>query len=131
MTPRQRVTCHRERRVQASSPFVGFQRSRLRLWALSALGVLTGAVLHDCLARSLAARLLWLAAVALSVAAPLRRLLGFRCPRCRGIFLATGRWRDFLTPTRVLWAKQCGRCALSVVEEEPPSSGGLPESRSV
>jgi hypothetical protein len=109
----------------------GFRRARRQLWSLSALGVLLGVVLHDWVARSPGARSFWLAAVAMSLAAPLRRLLGFRCPRCGEVFLATGRWRDFLGLTRVLWARQCGSCAFSVVEEEPPSSGGLPESRTV
>jgi hypothetical protein len=109
----------------------GFRRARRQLWSLCALGVLLGAVFHDWVARSLGARSFWLAAVAVALAAPLRRLLGFRCPRCGRVFLATGRWRDFLGLTRVLWAKQCGSCSFSVVEEKPPGSGELPKSRPV
>ena len=128
MTPRA-PDASRER--DHASPFRRFRRARRRLWMLSLLGVLAGAVLHDLVARSLGARLLWLGAVATSLGHPLRSLLAFRCPRCGGVFLATGGWRDFLGLGRILWAKQCGRCALSLVEEEPPSSEGLPASRTI
>jgi hypothetical protein len=108
----------------------GFRRARVWVWLLSALSVLVGVALHDGATRSSMTRLLWLAAVALSLAYPLKRLLGFRCPRCGHVFLATGGWPDFFGLGRILWSKRCGSCAV-LLEEEPPSSDGLPESRPV
>ena len=98
------------------------------MWLASALAVVVGAALHDRAERSLAGRLLWLAGAVLCIAAPLRQLLAFRCPGCHGVFLATGRWSDFLGLGRIFWAERCGHCGLHLPDDGPPSSGGIPES---
>ena len=114
------------------SAFRGFRRARSSLWILCGILTLWGAALHDWAIHSVAVRLLWLVTVAASIGVPLRYLLGFRCPRCHGVYLATGGWRDFFGLGRILWAKQCGGCSLPLPEEEgPPSSGGLTQSRPV
>lgn len=107
----------------------GFRRARLALWLLLALLVVAGAGLHDSMAHSLFMRLLWLVAVAALIGYPLRYLFGFRCPRCGGVYLATGGLRDFLGLGRILWANRCGSCSLPAGHAGPPSAGELPESR--
>jgi hypothetical protein len=116
---------------RGAAAFRGFRRARWSLWALSTLSAGAGAALHDWASRSALVRVAWLATVAFFLAHPLRQLFQFRCPRCRNVFLATGGWRDFFGLGRILWSKQCGSCALSVADEGPPSSGGVPQSRPV
>lgn len=104
----------------------GFRRARWRLWiALAALAVV-GAALHDALARTVWARLVWLAVIAVSIAQPLRHLLGFRCPRCSGVYLATGGLRDFLGLHRILWSRRCGSCALPAGDTGHHADRGAP-----
>lgn len=97
---------------QALRQWSGFQRARRWLWVLLVVLVAAGALLHDSLAHFFWMRLLWLLAIAVALGRPLNYLLGFRCPRCAEIYLATGRLRDFLSVHRVLWATRCGSCAL-------------------
>jgi hypothetical protein len=111
--------------------FRRFRRARHQLWAVCALLVLGGALLHEWATQSFSVRLAWLMLVAALVGLPLYRLLGFRCPRCGLTFLATGRWHDFLGVGRIFWSRRCGNCALPIAEEGPPSSGPFPESRPV
>jgi hypothetical protein len=98
--------------LDASTSWRAFRRARHALWGLLALLVGAGAFLHDLTVNSLAARLVWLGGVALTIGWPLRSLLAFRCPRCGGVFLATGGLRDFLGIGRILWANRCGACDL-------------------
>jgi len=118
-------------RAEPNAGFRGFRRARRWLWAASLLAIVVGAALHDRAERSLGGRLLWLASAVLCIAAPLRALLAFRCPRCRSVFLTTGRWSDFLGLGRIFWAERCGHCGLELPDDGPPSSGELPESRPV
>jgi hypothetical protein len=76
------------------------------------LVAVAGAVLHDWTASSVWARILWVTAAAVVISHPLRRLLGFRCPRCRGLFFATGDLRDFFGVHRLLWRRRCCGCSL-------------------
>lgn len=89
-----------------------FRRARLGLWAALVVIASVGAVLHGLIAQSLFAKASWLLGVFALIGYPLRYLLGFRCPRCHGIFLATGKLRDFLGLGRILWANHCGSCSL-------------------
>jgi hypothetical protein len=73
--------------------------------------VIAGAALHDVTTHSSLAKLLWLGGVVAAVGYPLRYLLGFKCPRCGALYLATGRLGDFLGLGRVLWAQRCGSCS--------------------
>jgi hypothetical protein len=104
-----------------------FRRARMALWALLLLLVLLGAALHDWTTRSPWARMLWITAAAAAIGYPLRYLLGFRCPRCGGVYLATGGLRDFLGVHRVLWARRCGTCSLRA--GHPDTSAEFPDSR--
>jgi hypothetical protein len=74
--------------------------------------VVAGAALHDVTTQSGLAKLLWLGGVVSVIAYPLHYLLGFRCPRCGALYLATGGLVDFLGLGRVLWARRCGSCSL-------------------
>src|SRR5512134_2814442 len=90
-----------ERVPKAEAPEAGaqwqtFQRARHALWLSIALLIGFGAIVHDWTRHSLAARLFWSVGALLLVGLPLVQLLGFKCPRCRGVFLATGGLRDFL-----------------------------------
>jgi hypothetical protein len=89
-----------------------------------------GALLHDVTAQSLPARLGWFLGVVVLIGLPLRYLLGFRCPRCGGVYLATGGLRDFMGLGRILWGNRCGTCELEAGNAEVPS-GDVPESRPV
>jgi hypothetical protein len=112
-------------------PWREFRRARLALWAALVVIASVGAVLHDVLAQSLFAKASWLLGVFVFIGYPLRYLLGFRCPRCGGVFLATGKLRDFLGLGRILWANHCGSCSLPAGESgelSPPSSRGIRES---
>jgi hypothetical protein len=71
-----------------------------------------GAFLHDLTARSTLARLLWALAAVVMLGYPLTTLFEFRCPRCRGVYLSTGKLRDFLGIGRILWSTRCGNCSL-------------------
>jgi hypothetical protein len=104
-----------------------FRRARLALWGLMLLVAVAGAALHDWMASSFWVRLLWIGAAAIAVGYPLRYLLGFRCPRCRGVYLATGGLRDFLGVHRLLWATRCGTCSLRT--GHPDISSDIPDSR--
>jgi hypothetical protein len=104
--------------------------------------VIAGAALHDVTTHSFWAKLLWLGGVVAVIGYPLQYLLGFRCPRCGALYLATGRLGDFLGLGRVLWARRCGNCSLqaghapaglAAADAHPPSSSRsdreLPDSR--
>jgi hypothetical protein len=104
--------------------------------------MIAGAALHDLTTHSLLARLLWLGGVVAVIGYPLHYLLGFRCPRCGALYLATGRLADFLGLGRVLWARHCGNCSLQAghaaaglagADAHPASSGrsgrDVPDSR--
>ena len=118
-------------RAEPNAGFRGFRRARRWLWVASLLAIVVGAALHDRAERSVAGRVLWLASAVLCIAAPLRALLAFRCPRCRSLFLSTGSWTDFLALGRIFWAERCGHCGLQLPDDGPPSSRPLPESRPV
>jgi len=105
-----------------------FRRARYTLWCLLVLLVALGALLHDRMAHSLAARFVGTSAMVLAVAYPLGFLLGFLCPRCGEAYLATGGLRDFLGLGRILFSRRCGNCALPA-GEGVPSSRDLPDSR--
>ena len=100
-----------------------FRRARHALWAVLVVIAAGGAALHDVIAQSLFAKASWLLGVFALLGYPLRYLLGFRCPRCREVFLATGKLRDFLGLGRILWANHCGSCSLP--------AGGAKEFRRV
>jgi hypothetical protein len=108
-----------------------FRRARHLLWALLALLVMAGFLLHELLTYSLLARLLWTGAIILAVSYPLRFLLGFRCPRCHEAYLATGGLRDFLGLGRILWSQRCGHCSLPAghPDDTVASSRDFPDSR--
>lgn len=121
----------REEPLRGAAVWREFRRARYALWGSLLLIVLLGAALHDVLARSLLARASWLLGVIALIGYPLRYLLGFRCPRCGGVFLATGRLRDFLGLGRIIWGSRCGACSLptgAARELGPPSSRGIRES---
>jgi hypothetical protein len=105
----------------------GFRRARRLLWLASGASVACGAALHDWALRSTLVRLLWLVTSAAALAGPLRFLLGFRCPRCGSVYLASGGWRDFLGVGRLLWGRRCQSCTLHLTESPPPSSAAFPE----
>jgi hypothetical protein len=86
-----------------------------------------GAALHDWTSSSSWARVLWVVAAAIAISLPLRRLLGFRCPRCRGLFFATGDLRDFLGVHRLLWGGRCSSCSLRAGHADLASE--VPDSR--
>ena len=90
--------------------------------------VALGALLHDMMVQSPAARFAGTSAMVLAVAYPLGFLLGFRCPRCGEAYLATGGLRDFLGLGRILFSRRCGTCALPA-GDGAPSSRDLPDSR--
>jgi hypothetical protein len=120
---------HEARRDRAA--WRDFRRARCGLWAALAVIAAAGAALHDVIAASLLGKASWLLGVFALIGYPLRYLLGFRCPRCRGVFLATGKLRDFLGLGRILWASQCGSCSLSAGESgelSAPSSRSIRES---
>jgi hypothetical protein len=108
-----------------------FRRARHALWATLVLIAAVGAALHHVIAQSLFAQTAWLLGVFALIGYPLRYLLGFRCPRCGGVFLATGKLRDFLGLARILWANQCGSCSLRAGDgKEPPSfSDAVPSQK--
>ncbi|MEY2931507.1 MAG: hypothetical protein RL033_2256 [Pseudomonadota bacterium] len=110
-----------------------FRRARHLLWALLAVLALVGFLLHELLSHSLLARLLWTGAVLLAIVYPLGFLLGFRCPRCREVYVATGGLRDFFGLGRILWSQRCGHCSLPAgrPDEAVVSSRDLPDSRPV
>lgn len=108
-----------------------FWRARYALWASLLVVVLASAALHDLIAESLLGKLIWLLGVLLVLRYPLGYLFGFRCPRCHGVYLATGKLRDFLGLGRILWSSRCGVCSLPARETQelgPPSSGPIRES---
>jgi hypothetical protein len=105
-----------------------FRRARYALWSLLVLLVALGALLHDMMMRSPAARFVGTSAMVLAVAYPLGFLLGFKCPRCGEPYLATGGLRDFLGLGRILWSRRCGSCSLPA-GEGAPSSADFPDSR--
>jgi hypothetical protein len=111
---------------EAGAEWQSFHRARHALWLSIALLIGLGALVHDWTRHSLAARLLWSLGALLFVGLPLIHLLGFKCPRCRGVFLATGSLRDFLGLGRILWGSRCGQCALPAGDtrevSHPPSS---------
>lgn len=72
-----------------------------------------GAYLHESMASSTLVRLVWTAVVVVLLGQPLLYLFTFRCPRCGGVYLSTGKLRDFLGIGRILWATRCGICSLS------------------
>jgi hypothetical protein len=88
---------------------------------------LVGAALHDWTASSVWARILWIVAAAVAISYPLRRLLGFRCPRCQRLFFATGDVRDFLGVHRLLWGRRCSGCSLRAGHAE--LGPDVPDSR--
>jgi hypothetical protein len=108
-----------------------FRRARHGLWALLAVLALLGFLLHELLTHSLWARVLWTCAIVLAVAYPLGFLLGFRCPRCRETFLATGGLRDFFGLGRILWSQRCGHCSLPAGDPDEPVVSSRPDSRPV
>ena len=93
--------------------FRAFRRARLALWLMLAALAPLGAYFHDLTASSIAARLIWTAIVVLLLGYPLLYLFEFRCPRCGGVYLSTGKLRDFLGIGRILWSTRCGICSLS------------------
>jgi hypothetical protein len=105
-----------------------FRRARTALWCLLVALAVLGAVLHDLMVRSPAARFAGTSAMVLVVAYPLGFLLGFKCPRCGEAYLATGGLMDFLGLGRILWSRRCGSCSLRA-GEAAPSSRDLPDSR--
>ena len=111
---------------ETSRAWKGFRRARIALWTLVLLLTLSGAILHDWTSRSGWARLLWISAAALAVSQPLCHLLGFRCPRCGGLFFATGGLMDFLG-VRLLWGRRCGTCSLRA--GHPDLGSEVPDSR--
>lgn len=95
-----------------AAAFRDFRRARQALWAALVVIVAASAALHDVIAPSLSAKAAWLLGVFVLIGYPLGYLLGFRCPRCAQVFLATGKLRDFLGLGRILWANRCGSCSL-------------------
>ena len=101
----------RDQAPPALTAWRDFRRARHVLWATLVLIAAVGAALHDLIAQSLFAQTAWLLGVFALLGYPLRYLLGFRCPRCGAVFLATGKLRDFLGLGRILWANHCGSCS--------------------
>ncbi len=99
--------------------FRGFLRARRRLWggllALAPIGAAARLLGPDSSWVGAA----WLAGCAALMGPPFSYLLGFRCPRCRRTYLATGRATDFLGLGRILWSRRCGVCALPVPRAKP------------
>lgn len=121
----------RDEARRGRAPWRDFRRARFALWAALLVIAAVGAALHDVIAASFLAKASWLLGVFALIAYPLSYLLGFRCPRCGCVFLATGKLRDFLGLGRILWASQCGSCSLPAGESgelSPPSSRGIRES---
>lgn len=102
----------RDEARRSAAAWRDFRRARHALWVVLVVIAAVGAALHDVIARSLFAKASWLFGVFALIGYPLRYLLGFRCPRCGGVFLATGTLRDFLGLGRILWGNQCGSCSL-------------------
>jgi hypothetical protein len=92
--------------------FRSFRRARLALWSMLAALAPLGAYFHDLTHTSTLARLIWTAIVVVLLGYPLLFLFEFRCPRCGGVYLSTGKLRDFLGLGRILWATRCGICSL-------------------
>lgn len=113
--------------AEASRAWKGFRRARTALWALVLLLIAAGAMLHDWTLSSGWARLLCISAAALVISQPLCHLLGFRCPRCRELFFATGGLMDFLGVHRLLWGRRCATCSLRA--GHPDLTSDVPDSR--